>query len=109
MAPREQAGNSKLYRLVLANDDFTNLLRESLNVIGHAGMICGNNVFRKHDAGGNEFSACYFCCCSCFVAESDKSSFSADRRVRFAGSPVFDPLDWRTLAEGELDARLLPE
>ena len=51
MAPREQAGNSKLYRLVLANDDFTNLLRESLNVIGHAGTICGNNVFRKHDAG----------------------------------------------------------
>jgi hypothetical protein len=60
MAPREQAGNSKLYRLVLANDDFTNLLRESLNVIGHAGTICGSNVFRKHDAGGNEFSACYF-------------------------------------------------
>jgi hypothetical protein len=52
---REQTGDSELYRLVLAYNDFTNLLRESLNVIGHSGMICGNNVFRKHDAGGISF------------------------------------------------------
>ncbi len=61
MAAREQTGDSKLYRLVLAYNDFTNLLRESLNVIGHAGMICGNNVFRKHDVGGMSFPRCYFC------------------------------------------------
>ena len=59
MAAREQTGDSELYRLVLAYNDFTNLLREGLNVIGHAAMICGNNVFRKHDVG-NEFSALLF-------------------------------------------------
>src|SRR5438045_2510210 len=47
MATREQTGDSELYRLVLAYNDFTNLFRESLDVIGHSGMICGNNVFRK--------------------------------------------------------------
>jgi hypothetical protein len=51
MTAREQTGDSELYRLVLAYNDFTNLLRESLDVLGHAGMICGNNVFRKHDGG----------------------------------------------------------
>ena len=40
--------------MVLAYDDFTNLPRERLNVIGHSGMICGNNVFRKHDIGGGK-------------------------------------------------------
>ena len=55
MAAREQTGDSELYRLVFAYNDFTNLLRESLNVIGHSGMICGNNVFRKHDVGGESF------------------------------------------------------
>jgi hypothetical protein len=48
---RKQTGDSQLYRLILAYNDFTNLLRESLDVIGHAAMICGNNVFRKHDGG----------------------------------------------------------
>ena len=52
MATREQTGDSELYRLGLAYNNFTNLLRERLNVIGHSGMICGNNVFRKHDVGG---------------------------------------------------------
>ena len=49
MAAREQTGDSELYRLVLAYNDFTNLFRESVDVIGHSGMICGNNLFRKHD------------------------------------------------------------
>jgi hypothetical protein len=49
---REQTGDRELYRLVLAYNDFTNLPRERLDVIGHSGMICGNNVFRKHDVGG---------------------------------------------------------
>ena len=52
MTASEQTGDRELYRLVLAYNDFTNLLSESLNVIGHAAMICGNNVFRKHDVGG---------------------------------------------------------
>jgi len=55
MAACEQAGDRELYRLVLAYNNFTNLPRERLNVIGHAGMICGNNVFRKHDTGGTSF------------------------------------------------------
>ena len=60
MAAREQTGDSELYRLVLAYNDFTNLLRESLNVIGHAAMICGNNVFRKHDVGESVFRLVIF-------------------------------------------------
>ena len=55
MAAREQAGDRKLYRLILAYNDFTNLLRESVNVIGHSAMICGNNAFRKHDVWGMSF------------------------------------------------------
>src|SRR6266498_5807247 len=98
MAACEQTGDSELYRLVFAYNDFTNLLRESLNVIGHSGMICGNNVFRKHDVGGEEFPACYFCWCSCFVAESDKSSFSADFRLRLIAPSVFSAPGWSTLA-----------
>ena len=54
MAAREQAGDRELYRLILAYNDFTNLPRERLNVIGHSGMICGNNPFRKQDV--REFS-----------------------------------------------------
>ena len=61
VAAREQRGDSELYRLVLAYNDFTNLPRESLNVIGHAATICGNNVFRKHDVGGMDFPRCYSC------------------------------------------------
>lgn len=52
MAAREQTGDRELYRLVLAYYDFTNLCRESLNLIRHSGMVCGNNAFRKHDVGG---------------------------------------------------------
>ena len=89
MAAREQAGDGELYRLVLTYDDFTNLLRESLDVIRHSGTICGNNTFRKHDVRGVEFPACYFCRCSCFVVESDKSSFSSNFRIRFAASLGF--------------------
>src|SRR4051812_24806892 len=109
MAAREQTGDSKLYRLVFAYNDLTNLLGESLNVIGHAGRICANNIFRKHDARGNELPAYYFCWCSCFVAESDKSSFSAD----FAGGvPVlsaFSARDRMASADDDLDIRCLAE
>src|SRR5262245_41245825 len=52
MSAREQTGDRELYRLVFAYNDFTNLLRESVNVIRHCWTICGNNVFRKHDVGG---------------------------------------------------------
>ena len=52
MDARQQTGDRELYRLVLAYDDFTNLRRESLNLIRHSGMVCGNDVFRKHDVGG---------------------------------------------------------
>ena len=55
MAARKQTGDSELYRLVFTYNDFTNLLCESLDVIGHAGMICRNNAFRKHDMGELSF------------------------------------------------------
>ena len=55
MATREQTGDSEFYRLVLAHNDFTNLPRERLNVVGHAEMICGNNGFSKHDVGEMSF------------------------------------------------------
>src|SRR5215469_8589986 len=60
MAAREQTGDSELYRLVFAYNDLTNLLRESLNVIGHAGMICGNTAFRKHGVGEKSFQLVTF-------------------------------------------------
>jgi hypothetical protein len=75
-------------------------------VIGHSAMMCGNKVFRKHDVGGEEFPACYFCRYSCFVAESDKSSFSAGFRVRFGALPAFSARGWSTLAGDELDVRV---
>src|SRR3954454_13222221 len=105
----EQTGDRELYCLVLAHNDFTNLVRERLNVIGHADMICGNNVFRKHDAGGDEFSACYFCWCSCFVAESDKSSFSADFAGRLATPRMFGAPRRSMSAEGALNIRFPAE
>jgi hypothetical protein len=36
-------------------------------------------------------------------------SFSADFRVRLVASPAFGARGWSTLAEDDLDARLLPE
>jgi len=57
--------------------------------------------------GENEFQPCYFCWCSCFVAELDKSSFSADFGGRLAAWPVFSARRSSTLAR-ETDARLLP-
>ena len=94
MAAREQTGDSELYRLVLAYNDFTNLRRERLNVIGHAGMICGNNAFRKHGVWGNQFRACYFYRGSYSAGESDKSSFSADFRIRRFGLRGFNARAW---------------
>jgi len=60
VASREQTGHRKLYRLVFAYNDFTNLLRESLNVIGHTETICGNNALRKHDVGEMRFQLVTF-------------------------------------------------
>src|SRR5690348_8627979 len=85
MTPREQTGGREFYRLTLAYDDFTNLLRKSVDLIRHSGMICGENVFRKHCLWGKEYPACYCCRCSCFVVESDKSSVSEHVRVRSFG------------------------
>ena len=109
MAAREQTGDGELYRLVLAYNDFTNLLRENLNVIRHSGTICGDNAFRKHDVRGMSFRPCYFSWCSCFVAESDKSSFSADFRGRLVALPAFRPRDRSAPVRDEADARALPE
>jgi hypothetical protein len=46
---REQTGDSEFYRLILPYDNFTNLLREGVNVVGHPEMICGNDALRKQD------------------------------------------------------------
>ena len=47
MAAREQTGDGEFYRLILAYDNFTNLLCEDVNIIRHSGMICGNDTVRK--------------------------------------------------------------
>jgi hypothetical protein len=33
--------------MILAYDNFTNLLREGVNVVGHPEIICGNATLRK--------------------------------------------------------------
>jgi hypothetical protein len=96
MAARKQTGDSELNRLVLAYNDFTNLVCESLDVIGHAGMICGNTAFRKHGVGGKSFQLVTF-------ARSLVSSLNLINQVflrilaiasqgRAASSRVFGPL-----------------
>jgi hypothetical protein len=47
MTAREQTSDSEFNRLILAYDNFTNLLCESLNVVGHPEIICGNTALRK--------------------------------------------------------------
>jgi hypothetical protein len=47
VAAREQGGDCELYRLILAYDNFTNLLCERVDVFRHSEMICGNDAFRK--------------------------------------------------------------
>jgi hypothetical protein len=47
MTTREQTGDRKFNRLILAYDNFTNLLRERVNVVGHSEIICGNAAIRK--------------------------------------------------------------
>jgi hypothetical protein len=49
MTTRKQTGYCEFNRLVLAYNNFTNLLYESVNVVGHPEIICGNTVFRKQD------------------------------------------------------------
>jgi hypothetical protein len=52
MTAREQTGDSEFYRLVLAHNNFTNLLCESVNVVGHPEIICRNAAVRKQDMQG---------------------------------------------------------
>ena len=47
MAAREQTGDCEFYRLILAYDNFTNLLCECVDVFRHSQMICGNDTVRK--------------------------------------------------------------
>ncbi len=54
MAAREQTGDCEFYRLILAYDNFTNLLCERVNVLRHSEMIRGNDAFRKQAYGENE-------------------------------------------------------
>jgi len=49
MAACQETGDRKFYRLVLAYYDFTNLVREGVNVVRHWAIICGNNALRKPD------------------------------------------------------------
>ncbi len=49
MAAREQAGDSEFYRLSLAYDNFTNLLCERINVVGHSRMMSVSDSLRKRD------------------------------------------------------------
>ena len=47
MTACEQTGDGQFYRLILAYDNFTNLLREGVNGVGHPKIICGNAALRK--------------------------------------------------------------
>jgi hypothetical protein len=49
MTAGEQTSDSEFYGPVLAYDNFTNLLGESVNVIGHFEIFCGNDAIRKQD------------------------------------------------------------
>src|SRR6266487_2088254 len=49
---REEAGDCELYRLILAYDNFANLLGERVNVVRHSEMICGNVAVRKRGYAG---------------------------------------------------------
>ena len=55
MAACQETGDREFYRLVLAYYDFTNLAREGVNVVRHAGIICGDNAFRKRHVGELSF------------------------------------------------------
>jgi len=46
---REQTGDCEFNRLVLSYNNFTNLLCERVNVVGHPEIICGNAAIRKQD------------------------------------------------------------
>src|SRR6266699_2320028 len=47
VAACEQTGDCEFYRLILAYDNFTNLLCECVDVFRHSQMICGNDTVRK--------------------------------------------------------------
>jgi len=47
MAAGEQTCDRELYRLILAYDNFANLLYERVNVVRHCTIICGNSPVRK--------------------------------------------------------------
>jgi hypothetical protein len=49
MTTRKQTGYCEFDSLVLAYNHFTNLLYESVNVVGHPEIICGNSTLRKQD------------------------------------------------------------
>ena len=62
MTARQQTGDSEFNRLVLAYNNFTNLLCESVNVVGHPEIICRNAAVRKQDmqavAGADDPGGC---------------------------------------------------
>jgi len=49
MTTRKQTGYCEFNRLVLAYNNFTNLLYENVNVVGHPEIICKNAAIRKQD------------------------------------------------------------
>src|SRR5581483_1076375 len=51
MTACQQTGDGELNRLVLAYDNFTNLLCESVDGVRHPEMICGNAALRKRVMG----------------------------------------------------------
>src|ERR1044071_7355463 len=67
MTARKQTGYCEFNRLVLAYNNFTNLLYESVKVVGHSEIICGNSALRKQDmnpvAGGSVTARAAGCCC----------------------------------------------
>src|SRR6266487_7142775 len=60
MTAREQTGDSEFYRLVLSYNNLANLLGESVNVLAHPEIICGNDALRKQDLRGVDLSVFLF-------------------------------------------------
>jgi len=58
---REQTSDGEFNRLILPYDNFTNLLREGVNVVGHPEIICGNAALRKQDMRKMDACFCYSC------------------------------------------------
>ena|SRR6266404_7222595 len=113
MTAREKAGNSELYRLILAYDNFTNLFCESVNVIGHSEMICGNDALSKQDVQGGDvssysYSYSYSCSCSNTGSDNLRSLVLPRLSIHFRAGVTNDAPGLPAVAPVKAGGRALP-